>query len=63
MLTADERPFQFTHDNRARASPGYRAFLADLATQRIILDDDNNDQNDAISNGPPTSRTRTRRPA
>ena len=28
---------------------GYATFLADLATRRIILDDDNNDQNDAVS--------------
>ncbi len=51
VLTADERPFQFTHDNLPSAS-GYAAFLADLATRRIILDDDNNNQNDAVSNGP-----------
>ncbi len=51
VLTADERPFQFTHDNPASVS-GYSAFLADLATRRIILDDDNNDQNDAVTNGP-----------
>ena len=48
MLTADERPYQFTHDNPPSAG-GYAAFLADLATRRIILDDDNNDQNDAVS--------------
>jgi predicted extracellular nuclease len=51
VLTADQRPFQFTHDNLPSAD-GYAAFLADLAKRRIILDDDNNTQNDAVSNGP-----------
>ena len=48
VLTADERPYQFTHLNEPSPS-GYQAFLADLSTRRIILDDDNNDQNDATS--------------
>ncbi len=48
VLTADERPFQFTHDH-APSVAGYAAFLDDLATRRIILDDDNNTQNDAIT--------------
>ncbi len=48
MLTAEERPFQFTHGN-APDVDGYAAFLDDLATKVIVLDDDNNDQNDAIS--------------
>lgn len=48
VLTADEVPYQFTH-NHAPNVEGYAAHLADLATRRIILDDDNNDQNDAIS--------------
>ncbi len=30
------------------SATGYAAFLADLATRRIILDDGNDDQNDAI---------------
>ena len=51
VLTDTSRPFQFTHTNLPSAS-GYTAFLADLATRRIILDDDNNDQNDAIFDGP-----------
>ena len=51
VLTADDVPYQFTHDNAPNAA-GYRSFLDDLATRRIFLDDDNNDQNDAISNGP-----------
>ncbi|MGH9272449.1 MAG: hypothetical protein ACRDZ2_14370, partial [Ilumatobacteraceae bacterium] len=51
VLTVDEQPYQFTHDNLPDPT-GYAAFLADLATRRIILDDDNNDQNDAISHGP-----------
>ncbi|MGI9596116.1 MAG: ExeM/NucH family extracellular endonuclease, partial [Acidimicrobiales bacterium] len=45
VLTVDERPEQFTDVNPPDAA-GYAAFLADLATRRIILDDDNNDQND-----------------
>jgi predicted extracellular nuclease len=51
VLSADERPYQYTHDH-APSAPGYAAFLADLATRQIILDDDNNDNNDAISHGP-----------
>ncbi len=51
VLTVDEQPYQFTHDN-APSIEGFAAFQADLATRRIILDDDNNDQNDAVSNGP-----------
>ena len=48
VLTADARPFQFTHD-AAPSVDGYAAFLADLETRRIILDDDNNTQNDPIN--------------
>jgi predicted extracellular nuclease len=47
-LTAGERPYQFTHSSLPSES-GYAAFRADLATRVILLDDDNNDQNDAIS--------------
>ena len=50
-LTAGERPYQFTHDH-APDPAGYAAHLAELATRTIILDDDNNDQNDAVSDGP-----------
>jgi predicted extracellular nuclease len=50
VLTETERPYQFTDEN-APSVAGYSAFLADLATRRIILDDDNNDQNDPISDG------------
>ena len=46
-LSADGRPYQFTHDN-APDTAGYAAFLDDLAARRILLDDDNNDNNDAI---------------
>ncbi|MGB5186630.1 MAG: ExeM/NucH family extracellular endonuclease, partial [Acidimicrobiia bacterium] len=48
VLTVDERPFQFTHQNLPSVD-GYTTFLADLATRRIVLDDDNNNQNDAIT--------------
>ncbi|MGB5755321.1 MAG: ExeM/NucH family extracellular endonuclease, partial [Acidimicrobiales bacterium] len=48
VLTVDERPEQFT-DANAPDVAGYATFLADLATRRIILDDNNNDQNDATT--------------
>jgi predicted extracellular nuclease len=51
VLTADARPSQFTDANEPSV-PGYAAFLADLNSKRIILDDDNNIQNDAIEVGP-----------
>lgn len=51
VLTDGARPYQFTDDN-APSVDGYAAFLEDLESRRIILDDDNNDQNDAISDGP-----------
>lgn len=51
VLTDEARPYQFTHAN-APSEAGYAAFLDDLATRRIILDDDNNDQNEAITDGP-----------
>ena len=50
VLTETERPYQFTDEN-APSVAGFAAFNADLATRRIILDDDNNDQNDPISDG------------
>jgi predicted extracellular nuclease len=48
VLTADEREFQYTQTNTPTVE-GYQAFLDDLATRRIILDDDSNDENDATS--------------
>jgi uncharacterized protein len=51
VLNAEARPYQFTHSN-APDEAAYNVFLADLATRRIILDDNNNDQNDAIFDGP-----------
>ena len=48
VLSADGRPLQFT----ATAAPsvaGYAAFRTELASRRIILDDDNNNQNDMVS--------------
>lgn len=50
VLTETERPYQFTDENTPSVA-GYAAFLDDLATRRIILDDDNNDQNDPTSDG------------
>ncbi len=51
VLTADARPPQFT-DAFEPSVPGYAAFLADLNSRRIILDDDNNIQNDALGSTP-----------
>ena len=51
VLTESSRPFQFTHDN-APSVAGFAAFSDDLAKRRIILDDDSNDNNDAIFDGP-----------
>ncbi len=51
VLTVDARARQFTDANEP-SKAGYSAFLDDLSTKRIILDDDNNVQNDAISGGP-----------
>ena len=48
VLTADEREYQYTQTNTPSVE-GYSAFLADLATRRIVLDDASNDQNDATS--------------
>ena len=48
VLTVNERPEQFT-DANAPSVAGYVASQADLATRRIILDDDNNDQNEALT--------------
>ncbi len=48
VLTAGEREYQYTQTNEPSVE-GYQAFLADLATRQIILDDDSNDQNDATS--------------
>ena len=47
VLTETSRPYQFTHIS-APDPVAYQAFLDELETRRIILDDDNNDQNDAI---------------
>ncbi|WP_420611444.1 ExeM/NucH family extracellular endonuclease [Candidatus Spongiisocius sp.] len=47
VLTEGSRPYQFTH-RHLPSDTGYAAFLDDLATRRIILDDGNGDQNEAI---------------
>ena len=47
VLTADARPRQFTDANEPDIA-GYAAFLDDLSTRRIILDDDNNANNSAL---------------
>jgi predicted extracellular nuclease len=45
---AGERPYQFTHSSLP-SREGYAAAQAELATRVLLLDDDNNDQNDATS--------------
>ena len=47
VLTDGSRPYHFTH-RHTPSSTGYAAFLADLTTRRIILDDNSDDQNDAV---------------
>jgi len=47
-LTVGGRPDQFT-DTDAPSVEGYAAHRADLARRTIILDDDNNTQNDAVT--------------
>ena len=44
VLTANERPRQFT-DQAEPDVAGYAAYLAELSTKRIILDDDSSKQN------------------
>lgn len=51
VLTADARPQQFTDAFEPSVS-GYAAFLDGLNAKRIILDDDNNFQNDALGINP-----------
>jgi len=51
VLTADARPQQFT-DAYEPSVAGYTAFLNDLNSKRIILDNDNNFQNDALGATP-----------
>ena len=48
VLTAEERSYQYTQLDDPSVA-GYAAFQAELATRRIVLDDDSNDQNDATS--------------
>jgi predicted extracellular nuclease len=48
ILTADARPRQFT-DAFEPSVEGYAAYLEELNSTRIILDDDNNLQNDAVT--------------
>ena len=47
VLSANERVHQFSHDNDPDAA-AYSLFLDELNKNRILLDDDNNLQNDAI---------------
>lgn len=49
-LVAGPRPAVFTQTNAPNAA-GLEAFQQELAQRRIVLDDDNNDGNDPISNG------------
>jgi predicted extracellular nuclease len=51
VLTAEARPRQFTDANMPGVA-GYATFLTALNSRRIILDDDNNVQNDALGPTP-----------
>jgi len=51
VLTADERPFQYTHIDNTPTQAEYTAFLDNLARKRIILDDDDNTQNSPLTDG------------
>ncbi|WP_370325670.1 ExeM/NucH family extracellular endonuclease [Euzebya sp.] len=51
VLADESRPYQYTHIDPSPTAAEYDDYLEELATQRIILDDDNNTQNDAV-NGP-----------
>lgn len=48
VLTESARPYQFTSHNLPNAS-AFSATNAALARRRIVLDDDNDDQNDAVT--------------
>lgn len=52
-LTADERPFQYTHITDNPTVTGFEEFSAQLERKRIILDDGNNIQNFGVSNSNP----------
>lgn len=51
VLTADERPYQYTHLDTSPTSEEYAAYLDDLGRRRIILDDPDNTQNSPLPSG------------
>jgi len=51
VLTANERPFQYSHIDNTPTQAEYSAFLDTLARTRIILDDDDNNQNSPLTDG------------
>jgi predicted extracellular nuclease len=51
VLTADGRPFQYSHTDNTPTAAEYTAFLDDLNRKRIILDDDDNIQNAPLNDG------------
>jgi predicted extracellular nuclease len=51
-LTETSRPFQYTHNDNTPTAAEYQAFLNDLDRRRIILDDDDNIQNSALTENP-----------
>jgi predicted extracellular nuclease len=51
VLTANQRPFQYTHIDNTPTAAEYAAFLDNLARTRIILDDDDNTQNSPLTDG------------
>ncbi|MEA5618814.1 ExeM/NucH family extracellular endonuclease [Cronbergia sp. UHCC 0137] len=51
VLTADGRPYQYSHTDNTPTAAEYTAFLDDLNRKRIILDDDDNTQNSPLNDG------------
>lgn len=51
VLYPGARPFQYTQTDDTPTMAEYQAHLADLAAHRVILDDDNNDQNSPLPAG------------
>lgn len=51
VLTAGDRPFQYSHTDNTPTVAEYATFLDTLKRSRIILDDDDNTQNSALPSG------------
>jgi uncharacterized protein len=51
VLTANDRPYQYSHLDDTPTAAEYAVFLDNLRRRRIILDDDNNTQNAPLPSG------------